>query len=142
MKNVFQKSRDGGGLAATKTLAGIWRKRIPDSDSAQSNYSRTYSIFFPKNLNMTDCVIQVQAMFQCFIFIYLFACMVRNNFRSGIGKARSGKIPIPHRIRYVPFPIPERKLFLTVCKQNENVYICKSILTSLLCYFETKFMLV
>jgi hypothetical protein len=28
---------------------------------------------------------------------------VRNNFRCGIGKARSGKIPIPHR-----------KLFLTV----------------------------
>jgi hypothetical protein len=24
-------------------------------------------------------------------------CTVRNNFRCGIGKARSGKIPIPHR---------------------------------------------
>jgi hypothetical protein len=64
-------------------------------------------------------------------------CTVRNNFRCGIGKARSGKIPIPHRkyryhigfFRYhigntdttseipIPhrfFPIPHRKLFLTV----------------------------
>ncbi len=63
---------------------------------------------------------------------------VRNNFRCGVGKARSGKIPIPHRkyryhmwyrkkpmwYRYFrcgigifplrAFPIPERKLFLTV----------------------------
>ncbi len=35
----------------------------------------------------------------------LGSCTVRNNFRCGIGKARSGKIPIPHRF----FPIPHRK---------------------------------
>jgi hypothetical protein len=109
-----------------------------------TKFHRTFAKF-QRNLRVED-----------FLRWHLSLHTVRNNFRCGIGKARNGKIPIPHRkyryhigfsdvvsektdvvsvfpmwyryfrcgigisdvvsefFRYVPFPIPHRKLFLTV----------------------------